>query len=46
MIIQIYSSILKKSDKEAEEYLDKKLLDSLDSVSTKLNFAIHIVANK
>ena len=40
------SLFLKKSDKEAEEYLDKKLLDSLDSVSTKLNFAIHIVANK
>jgi len=37
---------LKKDDKEAVEYLDKKLNESMDSVSTKLNFAIHIVANK
>ena len=37
---------MKKNDKEALVYLDKQLVDSLDSVSTKLNFAIHIVANK
>ena len=37
---------MKRKDKEADEYLDKQLADSLDSVSTKLNFAIHIVANK
>ena len=37
---------MKKNDKEALVYLDKQLADSLDSVSTKLNFAIHIVANK
>ena len=40
------SLFLKKGDKEAVEYLDKKLTESMDSVSTKLNFAIHIVANK
>ena len=40
------SLFLKKNDKEAIEYLDKKLYESMDSVSTKLNFAIHIVANK
>jgi len=37
---------MKREDKEAKDYLDKQLADSLDSVSTKLNFAIHIVANK
>ena len=37
---------MKRNDKEAKEYLEKQLADSLDSVSTKLNFAIHIVANK
>ena len=37
---------MKKEDKEADDYLEKQLADSLDSVSTKLNFAIHIVANK
>ena len=37
---------MKRKDREADEYLDKQLADSLDSVSTKLNFAIHIVANK
>ena len=40
------SLFLKKGDKEALEYLDRKLTESMDSVSTKLNFAIHIVANK
>ena len=40
------SMFLKKNDKEALEFLNKKLLESMDSVSTKLNFAIHIVANK
>ena len=40
------SLFLKKDDKAAIEYLDKKLYESMDSVSTKLNFAIHIVANK
>ena len=40
------SLALKKDDKEAIEFLDKKLYESMDSVSTKLNFAIHIVANK
>ena len=37
---------MKRTDEEAEDYLEKQLADSLDSVSTKLNFAIHIVANK
>jgi len=37
---------MKRTDKEADDYLEKQLADSLDSVSTKLNFAIHIVANK
>ena len=37
---------MKKEDEEAKKYLEKQLADSLDSVSTKLNFAIHIVANK
>ena len=40
------SLLLKKDDKEAIEFLNKKLNESMDSVSTKLNFAIHIVANK
>ena len=37
---------MKKSEKEATEFIEKKLAESMDSVSTKLNFAIHIVANK
>ena len=40
------SLALKKNDKDASEFIWKKLLESMDSVSTKLNFAIHIVANK
>jgi len=40
------SLFLKNNDKEAIEFLDKKLNESMDSVSTKLNFAIHIIANK
>ena len=40
------SLLLRKDDKEAIEFLNKKLNESMDSVSTKLNFAIHIVANK
>jgi hypothetical protein len=32
-------------DEEAKKFLNKKLNDSLYSVSTKVNFAIHIVAN-
>jgi phosphatidylinositol-4,5-bisphosphate 3-kinase len=40
------SLALKKTDKEASDFLEKKLYESMDSVSTKLNFAIHIVANK
>ena len=40
------SLLLKRDDKEAIEYLNRKLYESMDSMSTKLNFAIHIVANK
>ena len=40
------SLLLKRDDKEALEYLDRKINESMDSMSTKLNFAIHIVANK
>jgi phosphatidylinositol-4,5-bisphosphate 3-kinase len=40
------SFLLKRDDKEAIEYLNRKINDSMDSMSTKLNFAIHIVANK
>ena len=40
------SLLLKRDDKEAIEYLDRKINESMDSMSTKLNFAIHIVANK
>jgi hypothetical protein len=40
------SLLLRKDDKEAIDFLNKKLNESMDSVSTKLNFAIHIVANK
>ena len=40
------SLALKKSEKEATDFIQKKLYESMDSVSTKLNFAIHIVANK
>ena len=36
---------MKRSDEEAEEFLDRQLAHSLDSVSTKLNFTIHIFAN-
>jgi hypothetical protein len=37
---------LNKSDKEAEEFLLGKINESLKSFSTKLNFAIHVIANK
>jgi len=37
---------LKKDDRKAVEYLDKKLNESMDRANNKLNFAIHIVANK
>ena len=40
------SLVLKLDDKSAIEFLHKKLNESMDSMSTKLNFAIHIVANK
>ena len=40
------SLLLKRDDKEAKEYLERKINESMDSMSTKLNFAIHIVANK
>jgi len=40
------SLALKKTESEASDFLIKKLYESMDSVSTKLNFAIHIVANK
>ena len=40
------SLLLKKDDREAIDYLNKKLIESMDSVSTKMNFAIHILANK
>ena len=40
------SLVLNLDDKEAMEFLNKKLNESMDSMSTKLNFAIHIVANK
>ena len=36
---------MKRSDKEAEEFLDRQLAHSIDSLSTKLNFTIHIFAN-
>ena len=39
------SLALRKDDKEASDFIEKKLYESMDSVSTKLNFAIHIVAN-
>ena len=41
-----YTLALKKSDKEAENFLFEKLNESLNSWSTKFNFAIHILANK
>ena len=37
---------MRRKDKEATAFIEKQLSESLDSVSTKLNFAIHIVANK
>ena len=40
------SLYLRKSDREASEFLEKKLFESMDSFSTKLNFAVHIIANK
>ena len=40
------SLVLNLNDKDAIDFLNKKLIESMDSVSTKLNFAIHIVANK
>jgi len=41
-----YSLALEKNDLEAENFLLEKLRESLNSFSTKLNFAIHIMANK
>ena len=41
-----YSLALGKNESEAEEFLIEKLKESLNSFSTKLNFAIHIMANK
>ena len=40
------SLALRRNDKEATDFIEKKLFESMDSVSTKLNFAIHIVANQ
>ena len=40
------SLALKKNDRDASDFLEKKLYESMDSFSTKFNFAIHIVANK
>ena len=34
-----------QSDEEAKKFLERKLNESLYSLSTKVNFAIHIVAN-
>ncbi len=38
--------MLKLFEENAEEFLIEKLKESLNSFSTKLNFAIHIIANK
>ena len=35
----------KKTDEEAKNYLEEKLKESENSISTKVNFAIHIAAN-
>ena len=40
------SLAMRKTDKEASDFIEKKLYESMDSVSTKLNFAIHIAATK
>ena len=40
------SLVLNLKDEEALEFLKQKLYESMDSMSTKLNFAIHIIANK
>ena len=37
---------MRRKDNEAITFMEKQLSDSLNSVSTKLNFAIHIIANK
>ncbi len=41
-----YSLALEKSDIQAEHFLLEKLNKSLNSISTKLNFAFHLIANK
>jgi hypothetical protein len=37
---------LNTNTKHAQKYLLEKLKEALDSWSTKLNFAIHVIANK
>jgi hypothetical protein len=34
------------NDKEAKKYLEEKLEESIGSIATRLNFAIHVLANK
>lgn len=42
----LYESLaLKLDNHQAEVFLDKKFEDSLGSFATKLNFAIHVIAN-
>ena len=40
-----YSLALNMGKEEAQKFLEERLTDSINSMSTKVNFAIHIVAN-
>jgi len=33
-------------DAEAKKYMEEKLDESLGSIATRINFAIHVLANK
>lgn len=40
------SLALKMKDNEAKKYMEEKLEQSLGSIATRINFAIHVLANK
>jgi hypothetical protein len=40
------SLALNLDENQAEKFLKEKLEESLSSFSTRLNFAIHVIANK
>ncbi len=40
------SLALKMKDSEAKKYMEQKLEESIGSIATRINFAIHVLANK